>query len=68
MEKELTKREALHQLSVEYAEKAKKIREKYKDVRCGRDGGETQELKKLHKEEGKRYAEIEEKYSNQHSE
>lgn len=68
MEKELTKKDEINQIREEFSKREKELYEKYKNVRCGRDGGETKELIALHKEECKRYAEIEEKYANKHSE
>ncbi len=66
MEEEMTKSEALRQLSAEFAERAEKIRKKYEHIKCGRDGGETQELKELDKELELRFREIMMKYENKH--
>ncbi len=68
MEKELTEKEALRLLDKEYAERAKIIREQWKDKKApGRDGGFTQDYKVLDEEYKKRYFKIKEKYAKKHS-
>ena len=68
MEKELTEQEAVRALNLEYAKRAEEISAKWKDKKKpGRDGADTQELKKLNDEFGKRLFELKEKYANEHS-
>lgn len=69
MEKELAEQEAVHELNLEYAKRAEVICAKWKGKKKpGRDGADTQELKKLNDEFGKRLFELKEKYANKHSE
>lgn len=69
MEKELTEHEAVRALNLEYAKRAEEISAKWKGKKKpGRDGADTQELKKLNEEFGKRLLELKEKYANKYSE
>ncbi len=65
MGKELTEKEAIHQLSVEIGERSFELHKKYNDFsHGGRDGGSTQEQHKLSIENGRRLSKIKEMYMN----
>ncbi len=62
MEKELTEKEAIRLLDKEVFEIDQRINQKYPFKHGGRDGGPTQELRELNKENGRRYCKIKEMY------
>lgn len=64
MEKELTEKEAIRALDKEIFVIDKAICDKYPLKHGGRDGGPTQELRELNKENGRRYCKLKEMYMN----
>lgn len=62
MEKELTEKEAIRLLDKEVFEIDQRINQEYPFKHGGRDGGPTQELRELNKENGRRYCKIKEMY------
>lgn len=65
MEKELTEREAIKLLDKENYKHYLEIKKKYEGVRMpGRDGGDTQDQKKLKQEMSRRYIKIKTEFQN----
>lgn len=64
MEKKLTEKEAIRALDKEIFVIDKAICDKYSLKHGGRDGGPTQELRELNKENGRRYCKLKEMYMN----
>ena len=65
MEKKLTEQEAIELLDKENYKHCLEIKKKYEGVRMpGRDGGDTQDQKKLSQEMGRRYIKIKTEFQN----
>lgn len=61
MEKELTYKESIHLLGEEMANQSRKLSIEYRDsFHGGRDGGSTQEQRKLTAENGRRFFKLKE--------